>query len=161
MKIENPARTLAVGSAADLHAHIGSEIGISGWASLEQDDVLGFAELTHDRHWIHTDPARARDEAGLEGLLAHGFLVLSTVTALANQCYTIAGASRWTNYGLERIRFTAPVFPGDEFRLRLTVNAVEPGPGPTTRLVLGCLLERRAGARPALAATWIVLVEEA
>jgi acyl dehydratase len=161
VKVENATRTLAVERAADLRVHLGSELGISGWASLEQDDVLGFAELTHDRHWIHTDPVRARDEAGLDNLLAHGFLVLSTVTALANQCYTIAGATRWTNYGLERIRFTAPVFPGDEFRLRLTLDAVAPGPGSTTRLSLGCLLERRGSARPALAATWIVLVEEA
>lgn len=161
MKVGNPTRTLAVDRAADLQAHVGSEIGISGWASLEQDDVLGFAELTHDRHWIHTDPVRARDEAGLNGLLAHGFLVLSTVTALANQCYTIAKATRWTNYGLERIRFTAPVSPSDEFRLRLSLDAVAPGPGPTTRLSLGCRLERRASERPAMAATWIVLVEEA
>jgi acyl dehydratase len=161
VKIGNPARTLAVDSAAGLQAHIGTEIGVSGWASLDQDDVLAFAELTHDRHWIHTDPVRARDEAGLNDLLAHGFLVLSTVTALANQCYTIADATRWTNYGLERIRFTAPVFPGDEFRLRLSLDTLAPGPGPTTRLGLGCLLERRASERPALAATWIVLVEEA
>ncbi|MCP9955609.1 MaoC/PaaZ C-terminal domain-containing protein [Actinomadura madurae] len=161
MKVEDPGRTLAVDRATDLRTHVGTEIGVSGWASLEQDDVLGFAELTHDGHWIHTDPVRARAEAGLSGLLAHGFLMLSTVTALANQCYTIAKATRWTNYGLERVRFTAPVLPGDEFRLRLTLDAVAAGPGATTRLDLRCLLERRASERPAMAAVWIVLVEEA
>lgn len=160
MKIEDPGSTLVVDRTADLHAHVGTEIGVSGWTFLEHDDVLGFAALTHDRHWIHTDPQRARDEAGLHDVLAHGFLVLSVVTALANQCYAVRDAVRWTNYGLDRIRFTAPVLPGDEFRLRLTLDALTPGRAATTRLDLGCVLERRGSDRPALAATWIVLVQE-
>ena len=161
MKMEGPVATLVVDTAADLQIHVGRELGVSGWAFLEEDDVLGFAAITHDRHWVHTDPRRARDEAGLDGLLAHGFLVLSTVTALAGQCYAVRDAVRWTNYGLDRIRFTAPVFPGDALRLRLTLQAVAPGPRGTTRLDLGCVLERRDADRPALAATWIVLVEGA
>ncbi|MFE9006974.1 MaoC/PaaZ C-terminal domain-containing protein [Streptomyces sp. NPDC007875] len=162
MRIGNPVRTLAANSAADLHAHVNTEIGVSGWTTLEQDDVLGFAALTHDRHWIHTDPVRARAEAGLDDVLAHGYLVLSALTALTNQCFTIAGATRWTNYGLEHTRFTAPVLPGDEFRLRLTLDSLAPGPAATTRLTLGCLLERRADdRRSAMVTRWIVLVEEA
>ncbi|MCO5973053.1 MaoC/PaaZ C-terminal domain-containing protein [Actinoallomurus soli] len=161
MKLSDPTASLVVDRASELRAHVGNEIGISGWTALEEADVLSFAELTRDRHWIHTDPARARTEAGLDGILAHGFLVLSLITALGDQCYTVRRARRWTNYGLERIRFTAPVFPGDEFRLRVTLDAVAPGPAGTTRLDLGCRLERRDGDRPALVATWIVLVEEA
>lgn len=161
MKLGEPAQSLVVESAGELGAHVGDEIGISGWAALEEADVLGFAELTRDRHWIHTDSVRARTEAGLAGLLAHGFLVLSLITALGDQCYTVRRARRWTNYGLERLRFTAPVFPGDEFRLRLTLDAVAPGPAGTARLDLGCLLERRDSDRPALVTTWIVLLEEA
>ncbi|TQM37022.1 MaoC/PaaZ C-terminal domain-containing protein [Pseudonocardia cypriaca] len=161
MKLGDPAASLVVDRAGELTAHVGNEIGISGWAALEEADVLGFAELTGDRHWIHTDPDRARAEVGLDGLLAHGFLVLSLITALGGQCYTVRRARRWTNYGLERLRFTAPVFPGDEFRLRLTLDDAAPEPAGTTRLDLGCLLERRNHDRPALVATWIVLVEEA
>lgn len=160
MKLGDPAASLVVDHAGELTSHVGNEIGISGWAALEEADVLRFAELTGDRHWIHTDADRARREAGLHGLLAHGFLVLSLITALGDQCYTVRRARRWTNYGLERLRFTAPVFPGDEFRLRLTLDDAVPGPAGTTRLDLGCLLERRGSDRPALVTTWIVLLEE-
>lgn len=161
MKVGDPVASLVVDRACELGEHVGNEIGISGWAALEEADVLGFAELTGDRHWIHTDSDRARTEAGLNGVLAHGFLVLSLITALGDQCYTVRRARRWTNYGLERLRFTAPVFPGDDLRLRLTLDEVAPGPAGTTRLDLGCLLERRNHDRPALVATWNVLVEEA
>lgn len=151
---------LVVDRAADLAPHVGSELGTSGWIAVEETDVLAFADLTRDRHWVHSDPARARSEAGLPGVLAHGFLLLSLLTALGNECYTVRRATRWTNYGMERLRFTAPVFPGDELRLRLALDALGPGPGGTTRLDLGCTLERRSGERPALVATWIVLVED-
>ncbi|MEK6438613.1 MaoC/PaaZ C-terminal domain-containing protein [Pseudonocardia sp. T1-2H] len=160
MKIAEPATGLVVDRAADLAPHVGTELGTSGWIALEEADVLAFADLTRDRHWIHTDPDRARSEAGLPGVLVHGFLALSLVTELGNQCYTVRDARRWTNYGMKRLRFTAPVFPGDELRLRLTLDALAPGTGGTTRLDLGCTLERRSGERPALVATWIVLVED-
>ena len=160
MKLAEPATGLVVERAADLSPYVGAELGTSGWVALEEADVLAFADLTRDRHWIHTDPDRARSEAGLPGVLAHGFLALSLVTGLGNQCYTVRGARRWTNYGMERLRFTAPVCPGDELRLRLTLDALTPGPGGTTRLDLGCTLERRSAERPALVATWIVLVED-
>ncbi|MCE0764613.1 hypothetical protein LWC35_17095 [Pseudonocardia kujensis] len=160
MKIAEPATGLVVDRAADLAPYVGAELGTSGWIALEEADVLAFAELSRDRHWVHTDPDRARSEAGLPGVLVHGFLALALVTELGNQCYTVRAARRWTNYGMERLRFTAPVFPGDELRLRLTLDALGPGPGGTARLDLGCTLERRRGGRPALVATWIVLVED-
>lgn len=160
MKIAESAAGLIVDRAADLAPYVGTELGTSGWIALEEADVLAFAELTRDRHWVHTDPDRARSEAGLPGVLVHGFLALSLITELSNQCYTVRNARRWTNYGMERLRYTAPVFPGDELRLRLTLDALTPGPGGATRLNLGCTLERRSGERPALVATWIVLVED-
>jgi len=160
VRTAGPASGVVVDRAADLTLHVGTELGTSGWVALEEADVLAFADLTRDRHWVHTDPDRARSEAELPGVLVHGFLALSLVTELAHQCYTVRDARRWTNYGMERLRFTAPVFPGDELRLRLSLDAMAPGPGGTTRLDLGCTLERRGSGRPALVATWIVLVED-
>lgn len=160
MRVSDTTPALAVDSVADLHPYVGHELGVSSWMALREQDILSFGALTGDQHWIHTEPARARAEAGLPGVLAHGFLVLSLITGLGSQCYTVQNARRWTNYGLEKLRFTAPVFPGDELRLRLTLGVMQPGPGNTTRLDLGCELERRGEQRPALVATWIVLVEE-
>jgi acyl dehydratase len=146
-------------TAQELSMLVGSELGISDWITLSEEDVLTFADVSRDRHWVHTDPERAARETEYGGVLAHGFHVLSLITDLSNQCYAIRGAERWLNYGLDRVRFTAPVRPGDELRLRLTLRGVAPREA-ATRLELDCVLELRDSPRPALAATWIVIVIE-
>lgn len=160
MNLGDTTTSVTVDSTTELTRYVGAELGVSNWIALQESDVLSFGALTRDQHWIHSEPERARAEAGLPGVLAHGFLVLSLITGLGNECYTVRNALRWTNYGIEKLRFTAPVFPGDEIRLRMTLSAMGPGPGGTTRLDLGCEVERRGTDRPALVATWIVLVEE-
>ena len=161
MNVGNRTTSVTVDSVAELGPYVGRELGVSGWTTLQESDVLDFGALTRDHHWIHSEPERARAEAGLPGVLAHGFLVLALLTGLGNECYSIRRARRWTNYGMDTLRFTAPVLPGDEIRLRMTLKGMSAGPGATTRLDLGCEVERRDGDRPALVATWIVLVEEA
>jgi acyl dehydratase len=150
---------IVVDNAARLLDHVGTELGVSDWITLTEQDIQAFAEVTRDRHWVHTDRDRAARETPFGGVLAHGFLVLALITDLANQCYTVRGATRWLNYGLDRVRFTAPVRAGDELRLRTRLTAVEPS-GGTTRLNLECTVELRGSERPAAVATWIVLVVE-
>jgi acyl dehydratase len=148
-----------VDTAADLSRHVGQGLGVSDWLTLSESDVLGFAEVTRDRHWVHSDPVRAARETEYGGVLAQGFLVLSLVTDLTNQCLTIRGAKRWLNYGLERVRFLAPVVPGDRLRLKLTLDSLQASPAGT-RLGLNCELERDGATKPVMVAAWIVIVIE-
>jgi acyl dehydratase len=150
---------LVVQTAADLNEHVGQVLGVSDWRTISESDVLDFAEVTRDRHWVHSDPVRAARETEHGGVLAHGFLVLSLVTDLTNQCFSILNATRWLNYGLERVRFLAPVVPGDPLRLKLTLNSLQSSPAGT-RLGLDCELERPDAAKPVMVATWIVIVIE-
>ena len=101
----------------------------------------------------------ASAEGPFGDVIAHGFLLLSLVTGLANQCYDVQDAQRWTNYGLDRVRFTAPVTPSDSVRLVLTLREMNRTP-TGFRLVLGCELELKGSARPAMVADWIVLITE-
>jgi acyl dehydratase len=150
---------IAVTSARELADHVGSLLGHSEWVSLPADRIAAFGALTGDEHWIHVDQERARAEGPFGDVLAHGFLLLSLVTGLANECYSVADAVRWTNYGLDRVRFTAPVTPASSVRLALTLKSFDVSEG-RARLVLGCELELMGSPRPAMVADWIVLISE-
>ena len=150
---------IAVTSARDLTDHVGSLLGHSEWVSLPAERIAAFGAVTGDEHWIHVDQERARAEGHFGDVLAHGFLLLSLVTGLASECYTVADAVRWTNYGLERVRFTAPVTPSSAVRLALTLKSLDVSEGGA-RLVLGCELELKESPRPAMVADWIVLISE-
>lgn len=154
---------ITVDRADELAAHVGAELGVSGWISLSEADIATFAAVTGDEHWLHTDPPRAARDAPFGGVIAHGFLALSLVTALSKQCYEVRSAVRWLNYGLDRIRFTAPLRPGQAVRLRLSLTDVQTdiqAAPEATRLTLHCVLETEASTVPVLVAEWIVLVFE-
>lgn len=150
---------IVVDSAGELRERVGSVLGESSWVTVPAERIAAFGKLTGDEHWIHVDRPRAKTDGPFGDVLAHGFLLLSLVTGLANECYAVRRAQRWTNYGLDRVRFTAPVTPADSLRLRLTLDSLEE---TTTgyRLVLGCILERKGSDRPAMIADWIVLITE-
>jgi acyl dehydratase len=150
---------LLVDTAAQLEESLGQVLGVSGWETVTEADILRFAHTTHDQHWIHTDPARVARDTEYDGLLAHGFLLLSLVTHLTHQCFDVRNAARWINYGLDRVRFIVPVVAGDKIRLRLKLDSFETNAG-TSRLGLGCELEREGSDKPAMAATWLVMVLE-
>jgi acyl dehydratase len=150
---------LVVKDAAELSDQVGQILGVSDWLTLTERDVLAFAQVTRDRHWVHTDPERAARETEFGGVLAHGFLLLSLVTDLTNQCFDVQSATRWLNYGLDRVRFLAPVVPGDRLRLQLTLESIKPVEA-MTRLTLGCELQRSGSDKPVMFATWLVMVVE-
>lgn len=150
---------IAVTSARELTDKVGQVLGHSEWLTLPADRIAAFGAITGDEHWIHVDRERARAEGPFGDVLAHGFLLLGLVTGLANQCYSVADAVRWTNYGLDRVRFTAPVTPSSEVRLALTLKSLDVSQDGA-RLVLGCELELRDSSRPAMVADWIVLIAE-
>ncbi|GAA2718569.1 MaoC family dehydratase [Actinocorallia aurantiaca] len=99
-------------------AAVGTELGSSGWITVDQRRVDLFAEATEDHQWIHVDEARAA-EGPFGGTIAHGFLTLSLVSHLAQQVMDVKGIRMGINYGLDRVRFITPVPVGS--RLRGTV----------------------------------------
>lgn len=150
---------IAFTSAAELEPHVGTVLGTSDWTTVASDAIAHFGRLTDDEHWIHVDRERAAREGPFGDVIAHGFLLLSLTTGLANQIYSVANATQWTNYGLDRVRFTAPVVAGSRVRLQLSLTDWTPT-STGYRIVLGCELQLEDSPRPALVSDWIVLIVE-
>jgi acyl dehydratase len=124
------------------------ELGASEWVKVEQRAIDQFAEATGDHQWIHVDPDKAA--AGPFGqTVAHGYLSLSLIPALLEQVLSVKDARMGLNYGIEKIRFTAPVPSGSEVRLVAKLNSSERrGEGVLFRL--GVTIEIRGQEKPAL-----------
>jgi acyl dehydratase len=101
---------------------VGREIGVTDWFTVTQDRIRQFAEATEDRQWIHLDRERARRESPYGTTIAHGFLTLSLVSHLMTQAFQIPGGMRLAvNYGLNRVRFPAPVRAASRIRARVAL----------------------------------------
>ena len=130
----------------DLTALVGQTLASSDWIAIEQPRVDAFAEATDDRQWIHIDPARAA--AGPFGApIAHGFLTLSLMPALLASAFAIDDVRMGINYGVNRVRFPAPVPVGSRVRAHLKLLAFEPLPGGA-QLTLEATVEREGSAKP-------------
>ncbi|GAA3681963.1 3-hydroxyacyl-thioester dehydratase HtdZ [Nocardioides ginsengisoli] len=142
--------------AAAFRAAAGTDLGASGWLTMEQPRIDGFADVTEDWQWIHVDPVRAAD-SDLGTTIAHGYLVLSLVPRLSSEIFDFADIDRAVNYGLERVRFPASVRPGD--RIRATASLVEVTERPAGALGrVRYALEIEGGDRPACVAEALMLV---
>jgi acyl dehydratase len=97
---------------------VGQELGVSQWVSIDQERINAFADATGDHQWIHVDVERARTESPYGATIAHGFLTLSLIPALSKENYRVDNAKMGINYGLNRVRFLAPVPAGSRIRLR-------------------------------------------
>jgi acyl dehydratase len=95
-------------SVAELEAAVGQEIGPTDWFEVDQQRVNGFADDTEDHQWIHVDPERAA-KGPFGGPVAHGFLTLSLIPYFSSQLRTVDNVTMGVNYGLDRVRFPAPV----------------------------------------------------
>jgi acyl dehydratase len=136
---------------AGLRDRLGEELGVSGWRSVDQPEVDRFAELTGDRQWIHVDVARAA--AGPFGAtIVHGYLLLSLAPALAEEIYAVCGFGIGLNYGLDRMRFPAPLPVGASVRLRVALTALDDVNGGL-RAAFEYTFERESGDRPVCVAT--------
>jgi len=111
---------------SDLGKHVGEEMGVSSWITLDQARITEFAHCTGDHQWIHVDPERAARESPFGGTVAHGFLTLALI---APTTFEVMGArlvpKSVVNYGLEKVRFHAPVRAGKRVRNRIRLLAVE------------------------------------
>jgi acyl dehydratase len=133
-------------SPDDFVAAVGSDLGPGPWRTVEQSRVDAFAVATDDEQWIHVDAARAA--AGpFGGTIAHGFLTLSLLPSLMRELYAVEGARMGVNYGLNKVRFPAPVPVGSSIRATATVVSVDPVDGGV-QIVLRVTVESDAGPKP-------------
>jgi acyl dehydratase len=115
-------------TTADLAGRVGEVLGRSEWRVIEQADANAFGATTHDQQWIHTDPLRAA--SGPFGrTIAHGYLTLSLATALVDEVLDVSDAVMIVNYGVDRVRFPAPLPLGAEVRAEVGLSALRDFPG--------------------------------
>src|SRR3954447_17743101 len=107
-----------------LRAAHGSEIGVTDWREVTQDEVDAFADATGDHQWIHVDPERAA-KSPLGGTIAHGLYTLSLAPAMTESLLSFEGFAFALNYGYNRVRFPAPLRVGTRVRMRATLAGVE------------------------------------
>jgi acyl dehydratase len=107
----------------DLQDHVGQDLGASGWRTVEQADIDTFAELTGDKQWIHVDPVRAA-QGQFSATIQHGFLTLGLATGLLWEVCTVDGFAVVLNYGLNKVRFPAPLLVGSRLRMHVLLADV-------------------------------------
>ncbi len=139
-----------------LRSSIGQEAGASDWLTVDQAMIDAFANVTGDRQWIHTDPERAKTESRYGRTIAHGFLTLSLLSRLSREAVQVQGEfGMRINYGLNRVRFPAPVPVGSRIRARFKVQSVDDIEGGH-QIVWLATVEVEGSEKPALVAEWLV-----
>ena len=132
---------------AELPSLKGRELGSSDWFEVTQDRVNLFADATDDHQWIHVDVERARKESPYGGPIGHGYLTLSLLIPMWTQVLTVTGTSMSVNYGLNKVRFPAPVPVGSKIRLTATLADVEEVSGGL-QLTVAAVIELEGGSKP-------------
>jgi acyl dehydratase len=135
---------------ADLQALVGQNVGVSDWVQVGQSRIQAFADATGDQQWIHTDPARAAD-GPFKAPIAHGFLTLSLLPILFESAFVLDDVTMGVNYGLNRVRFTAPVPAGSRLRGHFKLQSYEVLPGGA-QLTMQASIEIEGNDKPACVA---------
>jgi acyl dehydratase len=136
----------------------GEVLGTSDWHEIDQDAINAFAEVTGDHQWIHVDPERAKDTP-FGGTIAHGYFTLSLAPMLTNEIFSMDGFAFAVNYGLNKVRFPAPVPVGSKVRASAKVAKLEDVPGGA-QMTLELTFEREGGEKPVCVAETLVRVYE-
>jgi len=145
-----------VESLEGLHDLVGRELPPTEWLTMTQKRIQQFAEATEDRQWIHLDAERARKESPYGTTIAHGFLTLSLVSFFMKQVIVIkAGVRLSVNYGLNRVRFPAPVKSNARIRARAVLLTLKELPD-AVEAVFAVTIESEGGEKPCCIAEWVV-----
>jgi acyl dehydratase len=140
----------------ELRAAVGAVLGPSEWITVDQAQIDAFADATGDHQWIHVDPQRAA--SGPFGItIAHGFLTLSLMPVLFESLYKVQGVRMGVNYGLNRVRFPAPVLVDSRLRASAEIAEVSDIQGGA-QLVLRATIEREGGEKPVCVAEFVVRI---
>jgi acyl dehydratase len=131
----------------ELESRIGEEVGVSPWVEIPQERIDQFAKATEDFQWIHVDPARAKGSP-FGGTIAHGFLTLSMLPKLSESTFEFSDRKMGVNYGLNKVRFTAPVPAGSRIRGRFVLARYEKIDGNGVQTTWSVTIEREGGDKP-------------
>jgi acyl dehydratase len=149
---------MPVATVGEIDSRVGQEIGVSGWLTVDQERITAFADATEDRQFIHVDPeAAARTPFG--GTIAHGFLTLSLLSRMATETILVPDTTKMVvNYGLDRVRFLAPVRSGKRVRGRFILDGIEEKVPGQILLRHVISVEIEGEDKPALSAVWLTLL---
>jgi len=148
----------SIATPQDMKKHVGEEFGVSEWVNIDQATIDKFAEATGDHQWIHVDPVRAKTEMPNGKTIAHGFLTLSLIPRLSQTIWKIEQRSRGINYGLNKLRFTAPVPVDTRVRLKQKLLAADDVKDGGVRLTFENTIEIEGASQPALVAEGLSIV---
>jgi acyl dehydratase len=150
------AAALVLDTPDRLKGYAGKEIGASEWLQITDARIREFAEASEDRQWIHTDRPRAEKESPFGAPVAHGFLTLSLISYFLGQVVEFrGGVGLMVNYGLDRVRFPAPVVSGMKIRGRFAVQEVTDS-GEFVQATLHCTIEAAGSEKPACIVDWVI-----
>ena len=151
-----PSSDYSIGTISQF---VGQELGVSEWMTIDQERINDFADFTGDHQWIHVDVERAKRESLFGTTIAHGYLTLSLAAALSMGLGIIpAGVSQVLNYGLDKVRFLAPVKSGSRVRDRVVLLAAEPQGKGRLLLKFRNTIEIEGETKPALIADALSLL---
>jgi acyl dehydratase len=149
---------MPLASLDHIRNRVGDEVGVSSWLTVDQVRIDAFAEATEDRQFIHTDPAAAA-QTPFGGTIAHGFLTLSLLSRMAADAMLIPDDVKMAvNYGLDRVRFLAPVRSGSRVRGRFTLDSIEERVPGQVLMRHTVTVEIEGEDKPALTAMWLGLI---
>jgi acyl dehydratase len=137
---------MRVNGIEELKEYVGKELGTSSWFEVSQERIGTFADATDDHQWIHVDVERAKS-GPFGGPIAHGFLTLSLLIPLFDEVLQVDGVAMGINYGLNKVRFPAPVPAGSRIRMTATLAELEEIAGGA-QAVVDCVIEVEGGAKP-------------
>jgi acyl dehydratase len=146
--------TTTIQNPNELLGYIGQDLGTSGWLEIPQGDINLFAQATHDDQWIHTDVERAKS-GPFGGPIAHGYLTLSLLIPLWSQILVIADLGMAVNYGLNKVRFPAPVPAGSRVRLTASLAAAEEIKGGGVQATVDAVMELEGTDKPVCVAQMV------
>jgi acyl dehydratase len=143
----------------ELKAKVDQDLGTSRWFPVTQERIDQFADLTEDPQWIHIDPERAAKETPFGGTIAHGFLSLSLLSAMAMDVVPgVQGTVMGINYGFDKVRFLNPVRSGSQVRGHFKLAGVEPRGDNQLLIRYAISVEIDGVDKPAIACEWLSLI---
>jgi len=144
-----------IGSVDEAIVTIGEELGVSRWVEIDQNRIDEFADVTMDHQWIHVDVEKAKTESPYGATIAHGFLTISLIPGVSKDNYRVENAKLGINYGLNKVRFLAPVKAGSRIRVRSVLADATPVGDDTVNLTVRHTVEIDGVDKPAAVAELI------
>jgi acyl dehydratase len=147
---------LTITGIDEVKANVGKELGVSDWHEVTQDDINAFADVTGDHQFIHVDIERAK-ETPFGGTIAHGFYTLSLLPKFSYELFEFQGFAFGLNYGLNKVRFPAPLPVGSKVRMRAALTSAEDIPGGL-QITTTATFETEGGDKPVCVAEQLTRV---